>query len=541
MKRPRKHDACRAGEPGSAETRCERLLAELERERLRAAEAAAQHERRARELSAALESTHAMLALLDRDLRFRMVNSAYERECGYTKEELLGRPHFLFFPHEENRRIFERVRDTGEPYHTVEKAFEYRDRPERGVTFWNWSLVPIKDEEGEVESLLLSLFEVTPLVLARQRMERLAQQMDAVFAAMIDGVLIYSGEGVVLQANPAARRTHGFDPAGLSYAELSLRADMRLGDGQPLDPEQMPAARALRGEVVVNQRLELVAADGQRRIMLVSCAPLYSDGKVTGAVAVWRDATEREELLAGAQAARAEAEHAYAMRERFMAILSHDLRNPLAAITMVAEILSRREGLDPAARGAVQRIRTYADRMVAMIRDLLDYTRTHAGRIPLAREPTDLGRLAAEIVDEVRASNPGREVVLRAAGDGSGVWDPERIKQVIANLVTNAIQYGLERAPVEVAIEARDGHVELTVHNQGPPIPEEAQSTLFEPFQRGPAGRPCRGLGLGLYIVREIVQAHGGGVTVRSSEAEGTRFTVTLPRRSDDGLLDRPR
>ncbi|MCC6552142.1 MAG: PAS domain-containing sensor histidine kinase [Polyangiaceae bacterium] len=521
------------GEPGHTEAAYDRLHAEVERERQHAADAAARYERRARELAAVFEGTHAMLALLDRDFNFRMVNSAYEEGCGHTAAELIGQSHFKFFPHEENQGIFTRVRDTGEPYYTIEKPFQRPGDPEGAVTFWNWSLIPVKGEAGAIEGLLLSLFDVTPLVLAREQIKGMAQQMDAVFAAMTDGVLVYSRDGIILRANPAAARIHGFDPTGVSHADLCRRCALQRDDEQPLRPEEMPAARSLRGEVVVNMRLFLVAAGGERRIMLVSCSPLCaSSGEITGAVSVWRDATEREELLARTQAARADAERAHALSERLMAILGHDLRSPLTAITMTAESLARSEGLDPRARAAVQRIHNSSDRMAAMIRELLDYSRSRAGGIPIAPEPTDLGRLAAQIVDEAKASDPGRAIVLRVEGDGAGIWDPERMKQVIANLITNAIQYGREDAPVEVAIHGRGDVVELSVHNEGPPIPEEARSTLFEPFKRGPAAaRARRGVGLGLYIVRELALAHGGSVTVRSTAAEGTRFTVTLPRR----------
>ncbi|MHB0870085.1 MAG: sensor histidine kinase, partial [Chloroflexota bacterium] len=149
----------------------ERKEAEEERERL-----LGELRRRAAELEAVIESTQAQLALLDRDLNFLMVNSAYVRGSGHSREELTGRNHFDLFPNPENQAVFERVRDTGEPYEAVEKPFEYADQPERGVTYWNWVLVPIKGEAGRVEGVLLSLMDVTPQVEARKQIERLAEE-----------------------------------------------------------------------------------------------------------------------------------------------------------------------------------------------------------------------------------------------------------------------------------------------------------------------------------------------------------------------------
>ncbi|MHB1161859.1 MAG: sensor histidine kinase [Chloroflexota bacterium] len=149
----------------------ERKEAEEEREGL-----LGELRRRAAELEAVIESTQAQLALLDRDLNFLMVNSAYVRGSGHSREELTGRNHFDLFPNPENQAVFERVRDTGEPYEAVEKPFEYADQPERGVTYWNWVLVPIKGEAGRVEGVLLSLMDVTPQVEARKQIERLAEE-----------------------------------------------------------------------------------------------------------------------------------------------------------------------------------------------------------------------------------------------------------------------------------------------------------------------------------------------------------------------------
>ena len=130
-------------------------------------------QRRLAQLDAIFESTHALLALLDRDLNFVMVNSAYAESSGHSKGELIGRNHFALFPNAENQAIFERVRDTGEPYRAVEKPFEYADQPERGVTYWNWTLVPVKAEDGTVQELVFSLLDVTETVRARQRIEQL--------------------------------------------------------------------------------------------------------------------------------------------------------------------------------------------------------------------------------------------------------------------------------------------------------------------------------------------------------------------------------
>jgi signal transduction histidine kinase len=215
---------------------------------------------------------------------------------------------------------------------------------------------------------------------------------------------------------------------------------------------------------------------------------------------------------------------ALAAKDRQIAILAHDLRTPLTAIEMVAESMARR---DPSPRNLTQteRIIRAARRMDAMTRDLLDFARIGDGGLPMARTEADLGQVVREAIEEVGAAHPERPIDVDLSGDLSGNWDAERLQQALANLVANAVQYGTG----EIAVRARrrGADVELMVWNEGAPIPESRIGHIFEPFERGHAGGT--GLGLGLYIVREIVRAHGGSVRVSSSREGGTLFTLVLP------------
>ncbi len=222
------------------------------------------------------------------------------------------------------------------------------------------------------------------------------------------------------------------------------------------------------------------------------------------------------------------------LRERLLGIVSHDLRNPLNAILMGASLLRRQPRASAEAARIASRIVASAERMDAIIGDLLDMTKVRlGGGIELKRRPTDGHQLSARIVEELRAAHPGRDIRLRVAGDGSGRWDASRIEQVVSNLAANALQYGPEDEPV--TIESRGGKDDwtLSVHNLGEPIPPDLLPHLFDPFSRGRepgAGKGRRNLGLGLFIVRAVVEAHGGSIDVTSERKQGTRFLVRLPR-----------
>jgi signal transduction histidine kinase len=220
-------------------------------------------------------------------------------------------------------------------------------------------------------------------------------------------------------------------------------------------------------------------------------------------------------------------------REQFLAILGHDLRNPLGAIVMGATILTKSESIDDKQARVATRILNSAGRMTRMVSYLLDLARTRLGAsIPITLTRMDLTPVCQQVIAELEVAYPDRQLRLESKGDLFGEWDSDRLTQVISNLVANALQYG--GAAVSVVAQEHGDEVALQVHNDGPPIAKSALKNIFEPMVRKPTqngNRNATGLGLGLYIAREVVIAHGGTIGVTSTEKEGTTFTVQIPRR----------
>ncbi|OGQ18464.1 MAG: hypothetical protein A2138_04555 [Deltaproteobacteria bacterium RBG_16_71_12] len=217
------------------------------------------------------------------------------------------------------------------------------------------------------------------------------------------------------------------------------------------------------------------------------------------------------------------------MREMFVGILGHDLRNPLSGVMMCAQLVLARTQ-DASLVEPLTRVLANSHRMARMVEQMLDLTRLRLGDgIALTPRPSDLRRL----IDDVVAENDEHKsrCRLEAAGDAAGTWDPDRIQQVLSNLVGNAVRHGSDGSPVTVKLDGTvSDRVLLTVHNLGPPIPEELRPVLFDAFRGADHSRRGGGLGLGLYITEQLVRAHGGTISFESSEPAGTRFEVTLPR-----------
>lgn len=221
-------------------------------------------------------------------------------------------------------------------------------------------------------------------------------------------------------------------------------------------------------------------------------------------------------------------------REIFLAILGHDLRNPLAALKLGAYVLSQNEDLDAnSAKLAVEMMGT-TSQMDTLILDLLDFSVTRMGHgIPITSTKMNLETLCRSGVAEMQTAHPLRTLSCTSRGNLDGTWDAQRLWQVISNLLGNAIQYGDNDMPVELSVTGEESDVVINVHNGGDPIPPARISSLFHPMSRrlykGIVNRPGS-IGLGLYIVREIVTAHAGTVQVTSSLEAGTDVTVRLPR-----------
>jgi signal transduction histidine kinase len=220
-------------------------------------------------------------------------------------------------------------------------------------------------------------------------------------------------------------------------------------------------------------------------------------------------------------------------KERFLAILGHDLRSPLGAIITATGFMLETGELREPHLSLVTRMANSSRRMHQMIEDLLDFTRTRFGdSIPIVRVAVDLRKIVTDAAGELSTMYPDASVQIETSGDLRGQWDGDRLAQVFTNLLGNAVQHGAPDSPIRVIARGTAGDVKVSIHNEGPYIPKEQLRHLFEAMQKSGRGgaRDKQHLGLGLYIVEKIVTAHGGSIDVKSDRDEGTTFTICLPK-----------
>jgi signal transduction histidine kinase len=307
---------------------------------------------------------------------------------------------------------------------------------------------------------------------------------------------------------------------------------------EPGKTPSLDEAAASHGELRHIVGFDLVQMTSEFRHLRATVIRLWVESLTSPDIAYFQDMIRFNEAIdeALAESTAAYAEQVDRSRDIFLAILGHDLRAPLQAVSMSTERLALTANLDDKALAYISHIKIGTRHMGGMVSDLLEFVRSRLGAsLPIDCKPMDLAAACREAIAEACAARPGQNPQLNVRGDTQGQWDHGRLNQLLQNLIGNAIQHGANHHEVDIKLIGEEDHVVLSVHNKGEPIAEDAIGSIFDPLVRaasetsGPQN-PSTSLGLGLFIVKEVVMAHGGSITVTSTIGDGTTFTVVLPR-----------
>ncbi|HJX52391.1 MAG TPA: ATP-binding protein [Polyangia bacterium] len=371
-------------------------------------------------------------------------------------------------------------------------------------------------------------------ISARERAEQAARhhaaELEAAFAAMTHGIMVYDAAGSMVRANAAARALYDIDPIGVDIETLAKHLSSRRLDGRPILREEMPTSRALKGEQVLSERFVLTRSDGQEMVVSFSSAPLQLGGQAIGAVTVCTDITD----LIRTQEALREADR---RKDEFLGVLSHELRNPLAPIRNSLFILDRAPPGGDQARRAQAVIDRQVGYLTRLVDDLLDVTRIARDKIQLQRESLDLTNLVRRTIEDYRSLFEKSEVHIETALPAQRIAvnaDRTRLAQIVGNLLQNAAKFTDRggRTQVSVAVDEVAGRAIIRIANTGAGIPPKLLPHLFQPFTQADEtmDRSKGGLGLGLALVKGLVDLHGGDISAHSEGiGKGAEFIVRLP------------
>lgn len=412
-------------------------------------------------------------------------------EAGRVRWDIMTPPEWLA----ESRRMVRDLFGHGRcaPY---EKEYIRKD----GSRWWGMFAAARLDEDEAVE-FIIDITETKRTELERARLASIVESsQDAIFRCGVDGTIV--------DWNRGAEQLFGYTAAEIVGKNVRLLIPKSRAE----EPSRI-VQTLLRGEEVQTYETERRRKDGSLvQVEIRPSAIRNLDGELVGIAVIGRDVTARKRL-----------EQA---QEDFLAMASHDLRSPVTVLRGRAQLMRRRKSYDEA---AIEVILEQAQRIDRLVSDLQSVVQLEASEFKLHRGAVDLAKLAREAVARVTAQGKARIALEAPPEPIVGDWDRDRLAQVFDNLLGNAVKYTPPDTGISIRIGAADGEATFTVADRGPGIPGEALPRLFDRFYRADQSGRSSGMGLGLYIARMLVEAHGGRIAVESREGEGSAFTVTLP------------
>lgn len=437
---------------------------------------------------------------------------------GYRQEELKNlSPEEISHPDDLGRDIelFHDLLDGRLDTYSLEKRYRHKN----GSLVWGHLTVSVvRDSLGVPKYFIAVVEDISQRKRAEFERERVLAELDATIRSIADGVVIFNPGGRVVSMNPAAERVLGAS-SGQTLSERVALLRAETSDGEPFPEQQTPGWRALRGETVRGVVMVLHPPDRQPVWISASAAPIRTgDDKVLGAVATFSDVTELQALQRE--------------REVFLHTISHDLRIPLTVIQGYAQLLQ--DELDretaPNADHCCREILDGVRKLQRMTEDLVDTARLESGGVHLEKSPVNLGIFVRSLVERSSGLVDSGRLQIDVPADLPPVpADSDQLERILLNLLTNACKYSPTDAQVTLRAHCVEGEMVVSVADRGIGIAPENQKHIFDRFFRPEARTRRDSVGLGLFITRKLIEAHGGGIRVESEEGRGSTFTFTLP------------
>lgn len=508
-------------------------------------QAHADMEKRVHERTAALEETNrALLAseakfrmladtvqaaiLIIRDGKLKYCNEYYRIKSGFSLDELQDKPcHEVITT--ESRQAAEAFRRRLLCGELDTASIEMQAVAKDGSIRWVESFIRQILYDG-LPAILVTSYNVTERKMAEEYMKQLlrkveahAAEMEATISAIADGVVIYNADMEIIRSNTAAESLLELTP---DTRKLPFQARLKLSrmcsaDGRPLTPEELPSLRALQGETLCGEIVSITRTDGRVLWLANSTAPIRDpQGVIIGVVSTFTDITVMRELQQ--------------RQDDFLHIVSHDLLIPLTVIHGHVQLLTetlRQAGIEEPLADSVGAIDRAEQRMRVMARDLVEVASLEGGQLRLELQSIELAPYIANMLRQLGGALDTRRVAADIPETLSPIRaDANRLERILVNLLSNALKYSPPDSIVRIQAETRDRGLEISVHDHGRGIDPDDLPLIFNRFYRAQSERKAEGMGLGLYITRGLVEAHGGHIRAVSTPGQGSTFTFSLPK-----------
>jgi PAS domain S-box-containing protein len=479
-------------------------------------------------LAAIVESSEDAIVAKDLNGFITSWNPGAQRLFGYTAAEVIGKPISIIMPDDHKAdmtAILDRIRrgERIEHFETVRVGKDGRPL----IVFL--SVSPIRDASGRIVGASKIARNISERREAERKILEAERQLQLALKAARMGTWNWNLTTGQVELSQGLQQILGI-PAGL----FDGKPESFLAAAHPDDRAAVDSALRAAADEGSTCEIEfrvLLPGGGMRWVVISGQVFPGSTGAPTRMIGIGRDITERKEAEVERERLYAEAQEAVETRDAFLSVAGHEFRTPLGALSLTIHNLARSLGpVSERARKSLEGAQRQIERLTKLTEDLLQVGRINAGRLTLEPERMDLSEVVREVVDRLaeNAKRAGCPIEVRADEPVVGTWDRSRLDQVITNLLTNALKFGSGR-PVEVALACNNGTALLTVRDQGIGVSAENQARIFQRFERAVSGKSYQGIGLGLWITRQIVEAHGGSIRVESESGKGATFRVQLP------------
>lgn len=468
-----------------------------------------------------IENSTDGVRMIDKTGKILYASPSTARILGYSKKEYL-KLNILDLIHPDDKKNYKKSMEFVLKHPAQTTTLTYRIKHKNGEYRWMEGVGVNLLHDPVVQAIVSNFRDITPRKQVEEEKEKILNEYKTVLDQLPAGVIISDAKtGKFTLVNKQVNRIlKSKNITAESYSDYK-KYKRFYPDGTEYEPEEWPMARATRkGERIRNVEINIRREDGTYGYILVSAAPIKDKNKkIISGVSAFLDITDKKDLET--------------RKDEFVSLVSHELKTPITSLNLFAELLRKeiKKGSYERTDDVIRKIKHQTSKLSQIVNDLLDVSRIETGKMKFRKNKFDIYELIKDISDDLQFTNPKHKIVFSSRGSQVITADKYRVYQVLTNLLTNAVKYSPSESTIYIEIQKKKDYVQISVKDKGIGISKSHQEKIFEKLYQvsDPNEKSFPGLGMGLYISREIVLRHGGEMWVESKKGKGSKFVFTLP------------